>query len=323
MHIPDGYLSPKTCAAFYAAMAPVWYIASRRVEKELKLRQLPLLALGAAFAFVIMMFNIPIPGGSSGHMVGSVVVAAVLGPWAGVIALSLALTLQAFIFADGGITTLAANCFNMAFVMSFAGYYTYRALSYGDAGGVRRNLSLAVAAYFSAVLAALLVAVELGIQPHIAHGIDGRPLYAPYPLSVTMPAMMIPHLLFFAPVEALGTALVVSYVHRTNGEVLYRPEAGLKPLWAALILLVVLTPIGLIYSATPWGEWGMEEVLGLAGYLPQGMERLGGVWRGLMPGYNLAGSGNVWSAFFYVVSAAVGSSVVVAIIYLWGRLWPR
>lgn len=323
MHIPDGYLSPKTCAAFYAAMVPVWYIASRRVEKALKLRQLPLLALGAAFAFVIMMFNIPVPGGSSGHMVGSTVVAAVLGPWAGVIALSLALTLQAFIFADGGVTTLAANCFNMAFVMSFAGYYTYRAISYGDAGGARRFLSLAVAAYLAAALAALFVAVELGIQPYIAHGIDGRPLYAPYTLSVTAPAMMIPHLLFFAPVEALGTALVVSYVYRTSGDLLYRPPARLGPLWGVLVLLVILTPIGLIYSSTPWGEWGMEELSGLLGYLPQGMERLGGRWRGLLPGYNLAGSGGFWSAVFYVVSAAVGSSVVVAVIYLWGRVWPR
>lgn len=323
MHIPDGYLSPKTCAVFYAAMVPVWYIASRRVERALKLRQLPLLALGAAFAFVIMMFNIPIPGGSSGHMAGSIVVAAVLGPWAGVIALSLALTMQAFIFADGGITTLAANCFNMAFVMSFVGYYIYRALSYGDAGRARRFVSLAVAGYAATALTALLVAVELGIQPHIAHGMDGRPLYAPYPLYVTVPAMMIPHLLFFAPVEALGTALVVSYVHRTNAEMLYRPSAGLKPLWGVLAVLVVLTPIGLIYSATPWGEWGMEEIRGLAGYLPQGMERIGGMWRGLLPGYNVAGSGRVWSAVFYAVSAAIGSSVVVAVIYLWGRLWPR
>ncbi|MEK7774175.1 MAG: cobalt transporter CbiM, partial [Deltaproteobacteria bacterium] len=302
---------------------PVWYAASRRVERSLKLRRLPLLAMGAAFTFVIMMFNIPIPGGSGGHMVGATVAAIVLGPWAGVVALSLALTLQAFLFADGGVTTLAANCFNMAFVMSFAGYYTYRALSYGDAGGVRRFLSAAAAAYIAVILAALSVAIELGIQPHIAHGIDGRPLYAPYPLSVTIPAMTIPHLLFFAPVEALGTALVVSYAHKTGTDILYRPDARLRPLWAVLVALVVLTPLGLIFSGTPWGEWGMEELLGLTGYLPQGMERLGGLWRGVLPGYNLPGSGGIWAVVFYVVSAALGSSAVVSLIYLWGRLWPR
>src|SRR3990170_1071269 len=131
MHIPDGYLSPATCVVFYAVMAPVWYYASKRAERELRLKQLPLLALGAAFTFVIMMFNIPIPGGSSGHMVGAVVVAIALGPWAGVVALSLTLTLQAFLFGDGGLTALAANAFNMAFVMSFSGYYVYRVISAG------------------------------------------------------------------------------------------------------------------------------------------------------------------------------------------------
>ncbi|MBI5810127.1 MAG: energy-coupling factor ABC transporter permease, partial [Deltaproteobacteria bacterium] len=147
MHIPDGYLSPKTCVLFYGAMAPVWYLASRKASMSLKVRQLPMLALGAAFTFLIMMFNIPIPGGSSGHMVGTVVVSIVLGPWAGVVALSIALALQAFLFADGGILALGANCFNMAFLMSFTGYYTYRALTIGKGGHVRRFAASVVAGY--------------------------------------------------------------------------------------------------------------------------------------------------------------------------------
>lgn len=323
MHIPDGYLSPKTCAVFFVAMAPIWYIASKKVEKDLRLKQLPLLALGAAFTFVIMMFNIPVPGGSSGHMVGSVVVSAVLGPWAGVVALSLALTLQAFLFGDGGITALGANCFNMAFLMSFSGYYAYRLFSAGAPGFLRRAAASALAAYIAVNLASLAVAVELGLQPLIARGADGMPLYAPYPLSIAIPAMLIPHLLFFGPVEALGTGMVVSYIHRTNEELLHKAR-GMRPLWAALIALIILTPLGLIASGAPWGEWSRNEVVGLIGYLPEGMGRLGELWEGLLPGYEIPGR-NGWfdSSVGYIASALLGSAGIVGVIYLWGRLWRR
>jgi len=101
MHIPDGYLGPATSGVFYAVMAPLWVAASRIVKKTLKARQVPLLAIGAAFSFVIMMFNVPIPGGSTGHAVGGVLVAILLGPWAAMIAITVALVIQALLFGDG------------------------------------------------------------------------------------------------------------------------------------------------------------------------------------------------------------------------------
>src|SRR6516165_4171606 len=91
MHIPDGYLSPQTCAVMYGAAVPVWVTASRRVRKIVKHRYVPLLALGAAYCFVVMMFNVPIPDGTTAHAVGGVLVAVLLGPWAAVIAVSTAL----------------------------------------------------------------------------------------------------------------------------------------------------------------------------------------------------------------------------------------
>ncbi len=319
MHIPDGYLSPKTCLVFYAGMIPVWFAASRKVEKTVKVKELPLLAIGGAFAFVVMMFNIPIPGGSSGHMVGSAIVAIVLGPWAGVVALSLAIALQALLFADGGITTLGANCFNMAFISSFSGYYVYRILS--AVLSERRPFAAAIAAYAAINLSALAASVELGIQPLIAHGTDGRPLYAPYPLAVTIPAMVVPHLLFFGPVEALGTALIVRYVAKAG----FVPEGrkALRPLWAFLAAFVLLTPIGLLASGTSWGEWSKAEISRLVGYVPAGMGRING-WAGVMPRYTLPWASNGFeSATLYVISAAFGSLGVVVIIFLWGRLWRR
>jgi len=325
MHIPDGYLSPKTCAVFYAAMAPVWYMAARKVQKTLHAKQIPMLALSAAFTFVIMMFNIPIPGGTTGHMVGGVVVACVLGPWAAVISLSLALTIQALLFGDGGITTLGANCFNMAFIIPVVGYYTYLIVAAGNAGHRRKWIALFIAGYVAMNIAAFAVAVLLGIQPIIASSPDGRPLYAPYPLSVTIPAIAASHLLLFGLVEGLGTAIIVSYILKTNEAMLYKPEANpLKPLWIGLGILILITPLGLLAQGTAWGEWASEELKSILGYAPAGLQSLEGLWHSIMPGYNLPGFDNpVKSALGYVISAAIGSSIIVLMIYLAGKIWKR
>src|SRR5512135_1444584 len=140
MHIPGGCLGPATCGFFYAVMLPVWTLASRIVSKTLKAKQVPMLAIGAAFAFALMMINVPIPGGSSGHAVGGVLVAILLGPWAACIAMTVSLVIQALLFGDGGITSLGANCFNMAFVLPFTGYYAYRLFAVGTAEGSARRL---------------------------------------------------------------------------------------------------------------------------------------------------------------------------------------
>ncbi len=154
MHIPDGYLGPATCGFFYAAMLPIWAAAARMVKKTLKAKQVPLLAIGAAFSFVIMMFNIPIPGGSTGHAVGGVLAAILLGPWAACIAITVALVVQALLFGDGGITAIGANCFNMAFVLPFVGYYIYKALSHNaPSGSNRRVWAAGLAGYVAAALA--------------------------------------------------------------------------------------------------------------------------------------------------------------------------
>src|ERR1700712_3772396 len=126
MHIPDGYLSPQTCAVFTAGMVPVWATAGRRVRRVVKSRYVPLLAMGAAYCFLVMMFNVPIPDGTTGHAVGAVLVAVLLGPEAAVVAVSIALLIQALFFGDGGVLAYGANAFNMAFVMPVVGYAVYR-----------------------------------------------------------------------------------------------------------------------------------------------------------------------------------------------------
>jgi len=217
VHIPDGYLGPVTCGVLYAVMIPVWGIASKVVKKNLKTRQVPLMAIGAAFSFVVMMFNVPIPGGTSGHAVGGVLVAILLGPWAACIAVTVALVVQALLFGDGGITAIGANCFNMAFVLVFSGYYIYKALSFNSpVTSKRRVFAAGAAAYVALNLAAFCTAVEFGLQPVLHHTVQGQALYSPYRINVALAAMMSEHLLVFGWVEAVITALVVKYLQKQD-----------------------------------------------------------------------------------------------------------
>ncbi len=222
MHIPDGYLGPQTCGLFYALMLPIWVIASKIAKKTLKARQVPLLAIGAAFTFVIMMFNVPIPGGSTGHPVGGVLVAILLGPWLACIAVTIALVVQALLFGDGGITAIGANCFNMAFVSVFIGYYVYKLISFNaPINSNRRVFAAGFAGYIAINAAAFLTGVELGLQPLIHHTATGQALYAPYKLNVAVPMMLGGHLLVFGWIEAAVTLLVVKYLQKHDPALFY------------------------------------------------------------------------------------------------------
>ncbi len=217
MHIPDGYLSPQTGGALYLIMAPLWIAASRIVKKTLKARQIPYMAFGASFVFVIMMFNVPIPGGSTGHAVGGTLVAILLGPWAAMIAITIALVVQALLFGDGGITAIGANCFNMAFILPFAGYYTYRFISIGSPKiSFRRAFAAGIGAYSGLNVAALSTGIMFGIQPILYHTADGKALYCPYGLNVAVPMMMLEHILLFGWIEAIITFLVIRYIQKED-----------------------------------------------------------------------------------------------------------
>ena len=217
MHIPEGYLGPQTWGAAYAVMIPIWLAAGRVVQRTLSARKAPLLAMGAAFCFVVMMFNVPIPGGSTGHATGAPLVAILLGPWAAVLVISVVLAVQAFLFGDGGITALGANCFNMAFVLPMTSYAIYRLIAIrSSVSSKRRVIAAGIAGYVGLNLAALTTAVMFGLQPLIAHASDGRPLYSPYGLRVAVPVMVGEHLLVFGWIEAIVTALAVAYLARTE-----------------------------------------------------------------------------------------------------------
>src|SRR5271166_969522 len=341
MHIPDGYLSPSTCAALYAGAIAGWYAALKRVKRLLLSRVVPLISVFAAFAFVIMMFNLPLPGGTTGHAVGVTIAAIVLGPSGAILAISIALAIQALFFWDGGITTLGANCFNMAIVGSLVAYATYRVISSGAAITSRRRLvATAIAGYLATNVAAFVTAVEFGIQPLLFHDARGVPLYAPYTLGVAIPAMMIGHLAIAGVAEALITAGLVGYLQVADPALLQStsgltvepgawqpaPSGSLRRLWITVALLLLLTPLGILAAGKAWGEWAAADFTHTDTRAriassslnqsppvapPTGMQRLTSVWTAPMPAY--APPVVKSASFGYLLSAMFGVGLVLAL----------
>jgi cobalt/nickel transport system permease protein len=340
MHIPDGYLSPATCAALYAGSTPFWYTSLHRMRRLLNTRMIPLLSVFAAFSFIVMMFNLPLPGGTTGHAVGVAIAAIVLGPWASILAISIAIAIQAVFFGDGGITAIGANCFNMAIIGSLAAWAIYRLVAgRTPIESPRRVLAAALAGYFSINLAALAAAVELGIQPLLYHDSSGAPLYAPYPLHIAIPAMMIGHLTVAGLAELVISAGVVAYLQRAEPSLLQATAPGAmsgvpretagwraaKPLWIALAVLMVLTPLGIVAAGSAWGEWSprdfsnastRQQIAAASGsvlppaHAPAGLERLASLWTAPMPRY--APPFLKSAAFGYLLSAVFGTGLIIS-----------
>jgi cobalt/nickel transport system permease protein len=212
MHIPDGFVSPTTYIAGTAVAVPMIVYAYKKTKKVMTDESFSLLSALTAFSFVIMMFNIPIPGGTSGHAVGMGILAILFGPWVAAFCVSITLFIQAIVFADGGITVFGINSIAMGFVGSFASYYTYKALE----GRFNEKAVLFISGWVGIVSSSVVVALILGIQPMLGLDEQGRPLYFPFGLDVTIPAIVGSHALFFGMIEGIATALVVAFVNKLN-----------------------------------------------------------------------------------------------------------
>ncbi len=330
MHIPDGYLSPATSIVMFLVALPFWLRGIRKVRQNLNAQNVPLIALLAAFSFVIMMFNVPLPGGTTGHAVGAALAAVVLGPEIATIAVSIALMIQAFFFGDGGILALGANCFNMAVVVPYISYAIYRAFSSKQPiTSPRRLVGAALGGWAGLTAGAFAAGVEFGVQPLLFRASDGTPLYAPYPLAISVPAMVIPHALVASVVEGVITALVLVYLQRTNPAVLESAErpglpgesasyAKLRWLWVALVVLIVASPLGLLAPGTAWGEWGVNQLALMGIKIPQGLAHFENLWSAPLSGYQVHSLGN--TGLGYSISALLGIVVTVLAVWLLTRL---
>jgi cobalt/nickel transport system permease protein len=342
MHIPDGYLSPQTCAAGFVVAVPMLAAAAARVNKRVKTRHVPTLAMLAAVCFLIMMFNVPIPDGTTAHGVGGALIAILLGPWAAVIAVSVALGFQALLFGDGGVLAYGVNVLNMAIVLPFVAYGLYRLIS-GNAylTSFRRVVAAFVAGYVGLTVSALCVGIELGIQPGLFHDASGTPLYSPYHLSQSIPAMLFAHLTVAGTAEGIIAAAVLAYLQRANLPLLQVNHPGvpvdaeaaaaegarrrrLRPgvvAAMAMALMVVLTPLGLLAQGTAFGEDAPDELkdkLGLS-KIPEGLNKYAEFWRAtLFPDYGFASGEH--PVLSYIVSAVVGILIVGLVVFLMAKL---
>ncbi len=323
MHIPDNYLSPATCAVMGGAMVPVWTRAVRKVKAELSKVKIPMLGVGAAFSFLLMMFNIPLPGGTTGHAVGGTLLAILLGPYGACISITVALFLQALLFGDGGILSFGANCFNMAFVLPFAGYYIYRMIKNSIKSEKGEFIGMAFGSYVGINLAALCTAIEFGIQPLLFKDAAGQALYCPYPLSVSIPAMVLPHLLVAGIAEAVFTIAIILFIKRVSPGSFYEGKKEKnKSIYGLIIMLVCLTPLGILAAGTAWGEWGAEEISGLlsadgmTGFTPVGMQN-GFSFNAVIPDYAVSG---LPEPAGYVLSAIAGTAILIIFFKILGSL---
>lgn len=212
MHIPDGFISPKMYLPLYGVAAVCWAWSVRRLRRSLDERTIPWLAVLAALSFVLMMVTIPVPGGSSVHATGICLLAVVFGVWPAFVAVSLVLLVQTLVFGTGGITALPLNALAMGLAGGAVAVGVFRALKRWN-----ETAALAAAAWLSVMVPALLVALALGVQPLIASAGDGTPLFFPFGVKTTLPALLLPHALLGVG-EGVLTVLVYRLVRGLRRE---------------------------------------------------------------------------------------------------------
>ncbi len=190
MHIPDGFIAPVVYGPAYGVAGVLWTVGLRRLQRMIDPATLPRLAVATAAAFALMLVTVPLPGGTTVHVSGVGMIAVLFGVWQGFLALSLVFLLQALMFGDGGVTALPVNALAMGLCGSLAAVAVFRLLR-----RFQNTAALFCAGWFGTVVPAVVVALVLGAQPHLASTTDGRPLFFPFSWDVTLPAVIIPHLL--------------------------------------------------------------------------------------------------------------------------------
>jgi cobalt/nickel transport system permease protein len=165
LHAPDGFFSTPVALVFWVITVAALGVSLRRAGAQLDERAVPLMGVMAAFIFAAQMFNFQIPGGTSGHLLGGVLAAILLGPYAGTIVMACVISVQALVFQDGGLLVLGANIFNMGIIGTFGGYWLYRAIAAALGGEEKGRLpAAAIAAWTAVVSAAVITALQLAFS---------------------------------------------------------------------------------------------------------------------------------------------------------------
>jgi len=217
LHIPDGFLNLPVSLITWVLAIGLIAVSLNRAQAEYKERAVPLMGVCGAFIFAAQMINFPIPGGTSGHLLGGTLAGALLGPWAGSLVMVAVFIVQGVLFQDGGLTVLGANIFNMGLIGTFAGYYLYRTIRFTIGRDRIQSMIIgaAVAAWVSVMVASIICAIQLALSRTV-------------PLAVALTAMTFWHLLIGIG-EALITSIALSFIWRTRPDMFYDPPRR-KPL---------------------------------------------------------------------------------------------
>jgi cobalt/nickel transport system permease protein len=303
VHIPDGFLDAKTAVTTGVLATAGLGLALAGVRRTVPPRRIPLIGLAAAFVFAAQMLNFPVAGGTSGHLVGAVLAAVLLGPSAAVLVMSAVLILQCLMFADGGVTALGANVFNMALVATAVGYGIYRLAWRMAGGGLRARLfATAFAAWCSTVAAAVACAGQLALSGTVAW-------------RAALPAMAGIHMVIGVG-EALITTLVVAAVAGVRPELL--AEGTAPPSRARYALLAgqgLLVALGLAVFVAPFASgWpdGLEKVAGALGF--QHRAATGPALPSPLADYGVRGLGR--GALPTIVAGSLGTLVAFGLAWL-------
>ncbi len=304
MHIPDGFLDTKTLAATAVFASAGVAVALARSRNTLPPSRVPLLGLSAAFIFAAQMVNFPVLGGTSGHLVGSVLAAVLLGPSGAVVALTAVLLVQAFLFADGGILALGANTLNMAVVAPLSGYAVYWLLRKVLHGGKGQLFSAGIASWCSVMFAAILCSGELSWSGTVAW-------------RVVFPAMAGIHAVIGVG-EALITMLVIAAIARVKPELIERgkePEIARSALFLYGILLVGVVTLFIAPFASTWPD-GLERVASMLGFSSRALAQP--ALPSLIADYQIPGIESTLLATG--IAGLLGAAAVAGVVFLFASL---
>ncbi len=309
MHLPDAFLDGKTTVLTAGAAAAGVGIALRQVKASLQPRQIPLLGLAGAFVFAAQMINFPIPGGSSGHLIGGVLTAILLGPAAAVLVISCVLIVQCLMFADGGLLALGANIFNMGIVSVCSGYTVYRLCKNLAPANPKRSMvfAAAFAGWVGTVLASVTCAGELAASNTA-------------PWNVTFPAMANIHMLIGIG-EGFATGLILLAIARSRPELLDETAAAPAHQGGRSVVglgLLVCFGLALFVApfACPWPD-GLEKVAQQIGFADHAPSHLSGSVPAPMADYRVPWVGSTTVAT--ALAGACGTLLAFAAAWVFAR----
>ena len=310
MHIPDGFLDAKTLAITGALSAGGLAVAARQVNRSLPRNKIPLMGLSAAFVFAAQMLNFPVLGGTSGHLLGGVLAAVLIGPGAAAIVIACVLLVQALIFSDGGVLALGANIFNMSFIGAVVGYAIYRSVRRFLPGLRGQITAIFFAAWLSTVLAATTCAGELSLSVTLSTLTPG----------VVFPAMISIHA-GIGIGEGLITSLVILAIARTRPDLLDAENAPVaRGAGLEFLAFGLLIALGLAIFVSPYAcSWpdGLDKVAEKIGFTGHAAT-LVKTW---IPDYKMPGVSSAGIAT--AIAGALGTLIMFGLACVIGRVLVR